>query len=84
MEETLVEDRDANNAKKPAFKRFKLLNKIDNTLRKLSAQEEFLQKEGCRYLYNWLVKMPDQTFPNQKIVFTILQCIDRLPIGQYD
>lgn len=27
------------------------------------------------------MSMPDKTFPNQKIVFTILQCIDRLPIS---
>ena len=25
--------------------------------------------------------MPDRTFPNQKIVYTILQCIERLPIS---
>ena len=59
MANTLDEDRNANVNKKPAFKRFKLLGKIDNTLRKISVQEEFLHKEGCRYLYNWLVKMPD-------------------------
>jgi len=28
----------------------------------------------------WLEQMPDKTFPNAKIVMTILTCIDRLPI----
>lgn len=81
MSKTLEDDRNANINKKPAFKRFKLLSKIDNTLRKINVQDEFLHKDGCKHLYNWLVKMPDETFPNQKIVHVILQCIDRLPIG---
>lgn len=64
MSKTLNDDREANIQKKPAFKRFKLLSKIDNTLKKINVQEEFLHKEGCKLLYNWLVKMPDHTFPN--------------------
>ena len=30
----------------------------------------------------WLMPLPDNTFPNAKIVETILNCLDRLPIAR--
>ena len=35
-------------------------------------------------LYNWLCEMPDGTYPNQKIVMTILQQIDRIEYSKED
>jgi len=43
-------------------------------------QEPFLNKKGCQIMSTWLMPLPDNTFPNAKIVITILQCLDRLPI----
>jgi len=45
-------------------------------------QEEFLHKDGCQRLADWLKPMPDETFPNSKIIKCVLGCIDRLPISQ--
>jgi len=55
MDEAYNLDKEANKLKKPALRRFLLLPKIDQTLRKLTIYEEFLEKQGCSYLYNWLI-----------------------------
>ena len=81
MEQALISDRKSNKEKQPAFERLKLLSKIEITLGKLNLQEEYLEKEGCQRLADWLKPMPDNTYPNKKIVLTILNCIDRLPIS---
>ena len=81
MEEALLQDRKNDENKMPGILRFKMLNKIENTLRKTEQwQEEFLSNEGCQRLGDWMKQMPDGTYPNPKIVMTILGCIDRLPI----
>ena len=83
MEDALLQDRESNKNKQPAFRRLKLLAKIEGTLRKPNAwQEEFLIKDGCQRLSDWLKPMPDETYPNSKIILTILGCIDRLTIDQ--
>jgi hypothetical protein len=64
MEDALLKDRESNNQKKPAFLRLKLLDKIDTTLRKLNLQEDYLEKDGCQRLSDWLKPMPDNTYPN--------------------
>ena len=63
-----------------------MLNKIDDTLRKDDVPEEFVRLEGIKTLSNWLSVMSDDpvVYPNQKIVYTILQCIDRLPTEKDD
>lgn len=58
------------------------MNKIDTTLRKFNIHEEYLEKEGCQRLSDWLKPMPDNTYPNQKIILCIMGCVDRLPISQ--
>ena len=82
MEDALLKDIESNKNKKPAFLRLKLLDKIDTTLRKLNLQEDYLEKDGCQRLSDWLKPMPDNTYPNQKIILSIMGCIDRLPISQ--
>ena len=83
MEDALLKDHESNKNKKPAFLRFALLSKIENTLMKTNHwQEEFLHKDGCQRLSDWLKQMPDGTYPNSKIVLCIMGCIDRLPIDQ--
>ena len=57
-----------------------MLDKIDSFLRKQNIHEDFLEKDGCQRLADWLHPLPDGTYPNQKIVMCILRCIDRLPI----
>jgi hypothetical protein len=47
MEDALVQDISSNKAKKPAFKRFAMLAKIESTLRKTQMwQEQFLLNDG--------------------------------------
>lgn len=83
MEDALLKDHDSNKNKKPAFKRLLILSKIESVLRKqANYQEEFLHKDGCQRLADWLKPLPDGTFPNQKIVLTILGCIDRMTIDK--
>ena len=72
MNEAFTSDRESNEQKKPAFKRLFMLSKIDNLLRKQGYHDEFLHQEGLQHLYNWLMPMPDETFPNVKIILTIL------------
>lgn len=42
--------------------------------------ETFITSNGLSTCYNWLVEMPDGTYPNQKIVYKILEQIDRIEI----
>ena len=81
MDRAIEADIISNKNKKPAFERLKLLKKIDTTLQRISIHEDFIEKDGCRRLATWLQRMPDETYPNQKIIMTILRCIDRLPIS---
>ena len=80
MEDALLEDIQSNKNKKMAIKRLVMLNKIDSFLRKQNLHEDFLDKDGCQRLSDWLKPLPDKTYPNQKIVECILRSIDRLPI----
>lgn len=34
--------------------------------------------DGITVMNNWLCRMPDNTFPNEKIVYTILSCLERI------
>ena len=75
-------DKASNLEKKPAFERLKLLKTIDITLQRADVREIFLEKDGCHELTEWCKRMPDKTYPNQKIIHSILTCIDRLPISR--
>lgn len=78
MRMALEQDKLSNRQSKPAFERLKMLKFIDIILQKFDVCETFLEKDGLTILAEWLEQMPDQTFPNQKIVMTILNCLDRL------
>ena len=80
MDRALESDIISNQNGKPAFQRLMMLKKIDTTLQRIKIHEDFLEKDGCHRLALWLQKMPDDTYPNQKIILQILKCIDRLPI----
>ena len=72
-------DHNSNKNGKPAFERFKMLKTIDIALQRPEVCCTFIDKDGLNELAFWLEQMPDKTFPNAKIVSTILTCIDRLP-----
>lgn len=74
----LEQDKLSNRQRKPAFERLKMLKSIDIILQREEICETFLDKDGLMILADWLEQLPDQTFPNQKIVMTILNCVDRL------
>ena len=80
MRNAYNKDKDSNDKKKPAFERLKLLKHIDTVLQSERLHELFIDKDGCKELADWLKRMPDKTFPNQKVILTVLKCIDRLPI----
>ena len=71
MDDALTKDHTANREKRPAFLRLQLLSKIDTVLRREIAHDSFISK-GINTLHNWLVQMPDETYPNKKIVMTVL------------
>jgi hypothetical protein len=64
MEDALIEDREANKLKKMAVKRLLMLDKIDGFLMKSSMHEDFLEKDGCQRLADWLHPLPDKSYPN--------------------
>lgn len=83
MEDALLTDRNSNKNKRPAFRRLQMLTKIENTLMKTAAwQETFLLNDGVQRITDWLKPMPDETFPNKKIILCIMGCVDRLPITE--
>lgn len=53
-----------------------LLKKLKN----LRTQEAFLDIGGCKYLADWLSKLPDGSFPCLNIIQTGLEIVDFLPI----
>lgn len=76
-----MSDRESNEKMLPGFKRFNLLKDIDFLLRRgQCVHETFVNNNGLQTFYNWLVEMPDGTYPNQKIVYTILQQLERMDI----
>lgn len=84
MDDALKKDQASNRDKKPAIKRLILLPKIDATLRRIASHDHFITNEGLDRLYNWLIAMPDDTYPNPKIVLCILQQLDRLELKSED
>lgn len=84
MPEILKEDYEANKQGKPAFRRFKLLKQIDTIMRNGNTHSVFIDKGGLMNFSSWLKPMPDGSYPNQKIVLTILQCLDLIDIHEED
>jgi hypothetical protein len=84
MKQALEEDYESNKNKKPAFKRLKLLKTIDSHMRNTNLHGMFIDKEGLKYFNAWLSQMPDGSYPNQKIVATILQCLDLIEVNDED
>lgn len=83
MDSALDIDRDSNERKKPAFQRFKILSEVENILRKTEEwQITFQDNNGMQCLSDWLDPMPDGSYPNPKIVSTVLGCLDKLCIDQ--
>ena len=70
----------SNQDKKPAIKRLRMLDDIDNALMKDDYHETFTNMNGSYVLSQWLMPLPDGSYPNAKIVHTILRCINRLNI----
>ena len=68
----MEKDRESNIAKRPAVRRLMLLDKLDAMLRRVAVHENFVTDEGLTHLFNWLVEMPDGTYPNQRIVTCVM------------
>ena len=61
-----------------------LLGKIDQVLRRDATHEPFISGDGLDAIYDWLVAMPDGTYPNKKIVMTLLQQLERFRLARDD
>ena len=61
-----------------------LLGKIDQVLRRDATHEPFVNNNGLFAIYDWLVPMPDGTYPNKKIVMTLLQQLERFRLARDD
>lgn len=84
MIQALADDQESNKNRKPAFKRFQILSRIENALRNQKCQESFLDKDGCEILADWLQQLPDYTYPNPKIVLSILGIVERMDISDQE
>lgn len=84
MKSALEEDCEANKLKKPAFKRLKMLKQIDSHMRNTNMHSIFIDKGGLKFFNAWLSQMPDGSYPNQKVVATILQCLDLIDVNDED
>lgn len=80
MAACIDEDIEANKANRPALKKLSYSPQLLQQLKNKKVQEYFLDMGGCKYLADWLSKLPDGSFPNLNIIETGLEIADFLPI----
>lgn len=62
--------------------RFKMINEVQELLKKKHIQDIFLEMQGCRFLEMWIIQNPDNSFPPIQIVECVIGVLDLLPISQ--
>ena len=72
MKRAYEQDNESNKQKKPALKKYFMLDEVSKELRKRSIQEPFIDNGGIRALHCWLNPLPDSTCPNVQILQEIL------------
>ena len=65
---------------KPAYHKLMYSNKLFKQLKNNYVQEIFLANEGCETLSWWIDKTPDGNYPSLKVIETVLDIVNVLPI----
>ena len=76
MKEAYDKDRLANKQGRPALQKLILLDHVTKELRKAPIQEKLLDKGGIKWLGYWLEKLPDGSYPNQRLASEVLSTLN--------
>lgn len=80
MAACIEDDIESNKNNRPALKKLAYSPELLKSLKHLRVQERFLDMGGCKYLADWLSKLPDGSFPCLNIIEIGLEIVDFLPI----
>eukprot|EP00128_Syssomonas_multiformis_P004616 Colp12_sorted_trinity150504_noHs@3132 len=80
MDRAAEDDRTANQMKKPAFRKLKLLDRALMEIRKADLQQVFLENDVLVTLRKWLEPLPDKSLPNLKIRQELLNLFKKLQV----
>lgn len=80
MSACIEDDIESNRNGMPALKKLTYSPTLLRSLKNLKVQECFLDINGCKYLAEWLSKLPDGSFPCLNIIEIGLELCDILPI----
>lgn len=80
MAACIEDDIESNKNNKPALRKLAFTPELLRKLKNLKVQERFLDIGGCKYLADWLSKLPDGSFPCLNIIETGLEICEFLPI----
>lgn len=73
MAACIDDDIESNKNKKPALKKLAYSKKLLLSLKNINVRNLFLEMGGCKYLAEWLAKLPDGSFPSLNIIETGLE-----------
>jgi hypothetical protein len=82
MHRACIQDYDCIKKGTAAMHRFKMINEVQELLKKKHIQDIFLEMQGCRFLEMWIIQNPDNSFPPIQIVECVIGVLDLLPISQ--
>lgn len=80
MAACIEDDIESNKNNMPALKKLTYTPELLRKLKNLQVREKFLDIGGCKYMADWLTKLPDGSFPCLNIIETGLEILDFLPI----
>ena len=82
MHRACIQDYDCIKKGTAAMHRFKMVNEVQDLLKRKHIQDMFLEMQGCRFLEMWIIQNPDNSFPPIQIVECVIKVLDQLPISQ--
>ncbi|KTW30032.1 uncharacterized protein T551_01976 [Pneumocystis jirovecii RU7] len=80
MRQAAIEDIQANEEKRPAIQKLKMLSEVENALRKTSFTESILDNNLLEVVRIWLEPLPDRSLPALNIQKVLFSALSRLPI----
>ncbi|ORX99011.1 hypothetical protein K493DRAFT_335964 [Basidiobolus meristosporus CBS 931.73] len=80
MKQAAYNDIEANNERKPAIAKIRILPQVMIQLRKSNLHEAFVENHILEPIKMWLEPLPDGALPSLDIQTELLQILDKLPI----
>jgi transcription factor SPN1 len=80
MAACIQDDIESNQNNQPALRKLSYSPELLKHLKNYKVQETFLDIGGCKFLADWLAKLPDGSFPCLNIIEIGLEIVDYLPI----